>query len=230
MPKLRSTLALALALVSASVAVADDRITVSEVIPLLRGSEAGNVEIGPAPLPGAERVVRAREVRAALEAAGHDVRAIQIPATARVRREAQALDRDGLAELVRPELNRAFFPCTVSEVQAPPRVTLATGEVEVEATGTAPRSSGHAAANVVLRSGGRETRLSLTASVECPAPVVAAGSRVQLVAISGPVRATAPGTAMQAGRVGDEIRVTNSLSRTALRGRVLDATTVEVLP
>lgn len=229
MPKLRQLLVLCLAFATTTLAAADDRVTVAEVLPLLRGSAAGEVDLGPAPLPGGERVVRAREVRSALEAAGHDARGVQIPVSTKIRREAQAMDRSAIVDLVRPELNRAFFPCIVTEVQAPPRITLATGDVVVEATGRAPRTSGHAAASVVLRAGGRDTRLSIVADVECPAPVVSPGGRVQIVAIYGRVRASAPGTAIESGRVGDDIRVTNSLTRTTLRGRVVDANTVEVL-
>ena len=39
----------------------------------------------------------------------------------------------------------------------------------------------------------------------------------------------APGVANQPGRVGDEIRVTNSMSKKSLIGRVLDAQSVEVV-
>jgi flagella basal body P-ring formation protein FlgA len=53
---------------------------------------------------------------------------------------------------------------------------------------------------------------------------------VKLVAIQGPVRVSAPATAHQAGRVGDEVRVTNQVTKKQLRARVIDAQTVEVLP
>jgi flagella basal body P-ring formation protein FlgA len=52
---------------------------------------------------------------------------------------------------------------------------------------------------------------------------------VTVVSVSGPVRVSAPATAHQAGRVGDEVRVTNQVTKKQLRARVLDAQTVEVL-
>jgi flagella basal body P-ring formation protein FlgA len=52
---------------------------------------------------------------------------------------------------------------------------------------------------------------------------------VKLVSVQGPVRVSAPATAHQAGRLGDEISVTNQITKKQLRARVIDAQTVEVL-
>jgi flagella basal body P-ring formation protein FlgA len=59
--------------------------------------------------------------------------------------------------------------------------------------------------------------------------VVAAGDRVRVIAVSGAVKVSAPAQARQAGRVGDDIHVTNELSRQTVTARVIDAQTVEVV-
>ena len=55
------------------------------------------------------------------------------------------------------------------------------------------------------------------------------GAEVRLILNSGAVHVSAPGVAHQAGRVGDEIRVTNSLSKKSLMARVIDANSAEVI-
>jgi flagella basal body P-ring formation protein FlgA len=44
------------------------------------------------------------------------------------------------------------------------------------------------------------------------------------------VKATAPAEARQPGRRGDIIRITNRATGASLRGRIIDAHTVEVMP
>jgi flagella basal body P-ring formation protein FlgA len=62
------------------------------------------------------------------------------------------------------------------------------------------------------------------------APVVNAKDRVRLVVSTGWLSASAPGESLQAGAVGDRIRVTNLLSQKTCLARVLDHQTAEVLP
>jgi len=109
-------------------------------------------------------------------------------------------------------------------------VRIASAAIEARADVTAPRASGRMSAPVTLVAGGRETRLVLSVAVECPAPIVAPGADVHIVAVSGSVRAIAPGTAMQPGRVGDVVRVRNRVTRSQLSARIVDARTVEVIP
>jgi flagella basal body P-ring formation protein FlgA len=59
---------------------------------------------------------------------------------------------------------------------------------------------------------------------------VNAGMQVTALAVVGHVTASAPAEARQPGRVGEVIRITNRATGTALRARVLDARTVEVVP
>ena len=59
--------------------------------------------------------------------------------------------------------------------------------------------------------------------------VMEAGASITLLANHNGIQVRAEGVAMQRGRTGKIIRVRNAKSRKVLRGRVLDATTVEIL-
>ena len=208
------------------VTLAQEQIQLGEVIPALAGTELGQLPIGAAPPPGASRTVRRSEVLAALRRAGRDPRGLAIPRSTRIRREARALDAEALAELSRAAVQQTLAPCTVDDLTVRGDATVAQGP----AVGAAPRRSGAAAVVVVLRAGGREVRVPAQARVSCPAPIIAPGRRVRVVARFGAVEASAPGVARQPGRVGDVIRVQNLQTRSGLRARVIDADTVEVVP
>ena len=227
---MRFFVALLTLLLVPSFALAQEQIQLGEVIPALAGTELGQIPLGAAPPPGASRVVRRSEVLAALRRAGRDVRGLAIPRATRVRREARALDSEGLAELSRGAVRQALAPCTVDALTVRGDASVAQGPLEVEAEGQAPRSSGAAPVVVILRAGGREVRVPAQARVSCPAPVVAPGRRVRVIARFGAVEASAPGVARQPGRVGDVIRIQNLQTRSGLRARVIDADTVEVVP
>ena len=59
--------------------------------------------------------------------------------------------------------------------------------------------------------------------------VMESGATITLVATYNGIQVRAEGVAMQRGRIGKVIRVRNAKSRKVLRGRVLDAATVEIL-
>ncbi len=60
-------------------------------------------------------------------------------------------------------------------------------------------------------------------------PVLKAGAPVTVVSRVNGVEVKVDGIALEAGRVGDLIRVKNTASRKILRGRVLDESTVEIV-
>jgi hypothetical protein len=109
-------------------------------------------------------------------------------------------------------------------------VSVGGGDYEVQTTVTPRRDSGRAPLAITVTQGERSQRISAQAELSCPEPVIQPGMSVKLVAIQGPVRVSASATAHQAGRVGDEVRVTNQVTKKQLRARVIDAQTVEVLP
>ena len=148
----------------------------------------------------------------------------------RARRTTQRLDQRAVERLLRDSVETSLAPCDVTELDFPPSLILPAGDATVASLATAPRASGRITAPLIVTVGDAETRVLVSARVVCPAPVVAAGARVRIVVVIGAVRASAPGIVAQPGRIGDEVRVTNIETRVQLRGRVIDAGTVEVRP
>ena len=148
----------------------------------------------------------------------------------RTHRTTQRLDQRAVERLLRASVETSLAPCDVAELDFPPSLILPAGAATVASLATAPRASGRITAPLIVTVGDAETRVLVSARVVCPAPVVAAGARVRIVVVIGAVRASAPGIVAQPGRIGDEVRVTNVDTRVQLRGRVVDAGTVEVRP
>jgi len=225
-----AALAIASVIVVPSLAAAQDRVTLDEVIPALSGTELGAMTLGAAPPPGSSRVVRRSEVLNALRREGRPTEGFVIPRSTRIHRGARVLNQSQLARLLTPSVAAAFAPCTVSELQLPETATLPTGGIDVRTDANRPSRSGNASAIAVVSSGNRETRIPIRASVTCPAPAIEAGDRVEVVVAIGNVRASARGEARQPGRVGDTINVRiASGNRRAVSALVLNASTVEVI-
>jgi flagella basal body P-ring formation protein FlgA len=211
-------------------AIEAERVTLAMILPVLTGSELGELELGPAPLPGESIVLHASDIKAKLKASGRDARGLAIPKSTRLVRHARSIEAKELDQLVTQALSPRVAPCVVEQLSALTPLTIASGEFELEADPLARKQSGRTSVALTLRQGERVQRMSLQAVLSCPAPVVTPGAQVRLTVVSGAVRVSAPGTATQAGRVGDEIRVTNQLTKKSLRARVIDAHSVEVIP
>ena len=211
------------------IAVESDRVTLGMILPALSGSDLGGIDIGAAPLPGAHSVIRASDIKAKLKENGRDARGLDIPRSVKVVRRARSLEGDKLEEMVRTVLAPQVAPCDVAQLSPLSAVTIGEGDFELEAEPVARKQSGRTQANITLRQGERSQRISAQAVLHCPDPVMLPGNTIRLVAVAGPVRVSAPGTANQPGRVGDEIRVTNQLTKRALKARVIDAQTAEVI-
>lgn len=210
-------------------AVEAERVTLSMLLPALTGSELGSLDLGAAPLPGEHTVIRASDIKAKLKESGHDPRGLAIPKSVRVVRRARSLEARELEDEVRKALSVQVAPCEVIEVSKLPKLTVGEGELTVEAAPMPRKASGRTTFSVDVRQGERNQHISAQAVVACPTPVVMPGSQVRIMVISGAIRVTAPGVVTQPGRVGDEIRVTNQLSKRSLKARVIDAQSVEVV-
>lgn len=211
------------------VEVSGERITLAAILPALAGTELGGLDLGAAPQPGRPMWVRASDVRAALRRQNRDERGLSIPARTRVTRPERILSAEELERLARSALEGVLSPCSVASLAPLEPQTVAAGEVTVTAVAEPPRTSGRVAFQLNVTQSSTTLTQHAQAMVECPAAVVAAGATLRLVATVGAVKVVAPGVAGQAGRVGDEIRVTNSITRKALRARVIDAQSAEVL-
>jgi hypothetical protein len=233
---LRSLCALvALFVLSHGVARADDisveseRVTLAMILPALAGTELGGLDVAPAPLPGESSVIRGSDVKAKLKAGGHDARGLAIPRSTRVTRHKRSLDAGELDALAKAALAPRVAPCNVETLSPLWPMTIAEGEFALEADALPRKQSGRTNVWITVRQGERAQRVSMQAVLSCPEPVILPGATVRLTVNYGAVHVSAPGIAGQAGRVGDEIRVTNQLTRKSMRARVIDAQSVEVL-
>jgi hypothetical protein len=237
LPRVFSTLLLtaSLSLTALSSARAEDlavegeRVQLYALLPALTGTELGDLVIADAPLPGESRVVRASDIKAVLKAQGRDARGLDLPRSVRLVRKARTVGDNELTKRVQEAVAAQVAPCRVQSLSTLPPVSIGSGDYEVQTTLTPRRDSGRAPIAITVKQGERSQRISAQAELICPEPVIQPGMNVTLVAIQGPVRVSAPATAHQAGRVGDEVRVTNQVTKKQLRARVIDAQTVEVL-
>lgn len=209
-------------------ALTQDRVRLSEVLPVLEGTELGILELGTAPPPGGQRMVRRSEIVGALRRAGRSAEGLVIPASTRIRREARTLEAAELRELAEEAVEQALFPCVPTEIHFPQTVRTAAGALSLRAEARRPTRSGSASVQLILEASGRTTRVSLRADVECPPPAVQPGNRVRIEVRYNNVRASAPGEARQSGRVGDTVRVTNLLTRRTVQAEIINSDTVRI--
>ena len=209
--------------------VESERVTLAMILPVLDGTELGALDVAPAPPPGETSVIRSSDVRAKLRESGRDARGLAIPKSVRIVRHKKTLAESEFDELVKAALAPRVAPCDIEQLSKLPELTLARGEFELEAESLTRKASGRTNVSVKLTQGTRVQRISAQAVLVCPEPVVMPGAQVRLVVNAGPVHVSAPGVVNQPGRVGDEVRVTNQLTKKSLKARVLDAQTVEVL-
>lgn len=208
-----------------------DRILLEEVIPSLAGTPLGAVEVAPAPPPGSSTTIHRADVERALSQAGlrESLKAKDIPKSVKVHREAVKLTRDDLLVQTHESLTAAVTPCDLGDVRYPSEVRIPSGPraFRVEFNGL---RSGSVTGAVYIETAGRETRVPVIASLVCPPPEVKPGTQLTAIAQVGPVKASAPAEARQSGRVGEIIRVTNRATGASLRGRIVNAHTVEIVP
>jgi hypothetical protein len=209
---------------------AEDAILLAEVVPALSGTELGMLPVAPAPPAGSARVVYRTDVLAALRASGRSPEGLRIPRSIRIRREARTLDANALRTLVETPLTRALAPCDIDTFEVAAPVTVAQGEITASVEIRRPvGNETNVAGTAILRTRGADRRVPIRAQIRCPEPAVSPGQHVHIVIVVGSVRASAPGEARQAGRVGDTIRVRNRATQAALVAVVRDAETVEVV-
>ncbi|MBX7190572.1 MAG: flagella basal body P-ring formation protein FlgA [Sandaracinaceae bacterium] len=213
-----------------SAASAQDRIRLAEIVPALAGSELGAIDLGPAPPPGASRVMRRAEVLETLARAGRSATGLVIPREVRIARRAVRLSGDEIAARARDAIEEALSPCAVESVAVTSSATLGEGELDVHVNGPARPNDGPTIVMLDLATPGGTTHVPARVEVRCPEAVVTSGAEVTVVVRSGNVRVTATGVSRQSGRVGDEVRVRVEPTGALVTARVIDVATVEVRP
>lgn len=220
---------LGLVLSASAPAAAQERVSLSEIVPVLAGTELGTIDLGPAPAPGAVRVVHRAEIVAALRAAGRNTRGLSIPRTTRIRRESVHLSENEIARRAGDAVSATLSPCEVRSIRVRSDATVAEGEIAFSADGP-ERPSGHQVmVHIVMTSQGRRTRVPAQVEIQCPEPVVRAGGRVRVTIVMGNVHASADGIARQPGRVGDTIRVHIETTHAMVQARIVDSQRVEII-
>lgn len=210
-------------------AVEGETVELAAIIPALLGTELGSMVVADSPLPGESSVLRASDIKAMLKASGTDTRGLSLPRSVRLVRRARTVKDVELTERVRAAVAPQISPCEMISLSTLPPVSLGAGDYEVVTQTNGRRDSGRVQLVIMLKQGPRSQRISAQLELSCPAPVVHPGAIVRLVVVKGAVRVSAPAVAHQPGRVGDEIRITNQITKRQLRARVLDGQTVEVV-
>lgn len=227
--RLAGLLVLALSLATAAPVLAQDRVTLGEIVPALAGSELGALGVAPAPPPGGVRVVSRAEVLRALSEAGRSAEGLDIPRSTRVRREGEHLDAEALTRLATPAVEGAMAPCELGDLSVRGEIDLPAGERTVEVDRPARLDSGSIAFTVRIEVGSYAGRVTGQAVLRCPEPVVTPGTGVTARVAVGSVRVSARGVCREAGRVGDVIRVRIEDTGGLVEARVVDGSTVEVV-
>jgi hypothetical protein len=223
-------LVIALCLLSLpSLSWAEDQVLLQEVLPALQGSELGRVVVAPAPPPGATLVVHGSDIRRALRSVGASTKGLTIPASTPVQRKLVRLSPAALTDEASALIEEAAAPCAVQSAQVTAEARITDGERSLRVELPATLRSGHVGGSLVIDNAGRQTRVPLSATLQCPEPTMNAGQEIVLAVVIGQVMASAPGEAKQAGRVGDVIRVVNRATGAALRARIRDAQTAEIV-
>ena len=140
------------------------------------------------------------------------------------------LSQRELEALVHAPLSEQLHPCELSQVKVYGGARVPRGPLSVSLPRRPALRSGPTSLIVLLQGKGAGLRLPVSAEIQCPAPAVQAGERVQLEVRRGAVRVTAPGRALQTGHVGEVVQVENTATRGRLSGRVTADNRVEVLP
>lgn len=140
------------------------------------------------------------------------------------------LSQQEVEALVHAPLSEQLHPCELGQVKVYGGARVPRGPLAVSLPRRPALRSGPTSLIVHLQGEGAGLRLPVSAELECPAPAVQAGDRVQLEVRRGAVRVTAPGRALQTGHVGEVVQVENTATRGRLSGRVMADHRIEVLP
>lgn len=207
-----------------------DEVRLGELLPELRGTAVGDVTLGEAPAAGEQRWLSRRKVLQAVRKAGLSVDGLVLPPRLRVSRKARVLAKEEVNGLVQGPIEAAMAPCEVTEVRAQTPLRVGEGPVQAEVPSRAGLRDGRMSVIVLVRSSFATARVPVMIQLNCPPPAVHSGDRVRLETHVASVRATAPGKALQTGRVGEFVQVENVATGTRLRGQVAGPQRVVVMP
>lgn len=176
------------------------------------------LDFGPAPAPGASRVVTRSEVESRLRRLGHDPGSLAIQDSVRLVTQGREVPPEDVAREASSVIRSVLPPgITLLGVEPAPRAVL----VPVGASLTSallpqfPRRAGRVRVTITVEfvdDGKVAARVPLSASVqvseEAARPDVAKGTTIRLLLTRGAVTITAPGVLLADANVGDTVRAT----------------------
>ncbi len=200
-------------------------------------SRLERVEVGPAPLPGASRKINIGQVQVRMRQHKLDptVFSFQGPAEVSVIAVAERVAASGIEQAavlaVCADASNALDAQAVRVIRFdyPQGLTVPPGPVALEASVVPPGADAALVrADVRIVVGGSTVRtVPVWMEITAP-PAVLRGDAVLLVAAGPGVCVTAPAAALEDGRLGQRIRVKNTISGAIVTGRVMDPNTVHV--
>lgn len=213
------------------------RLQLKDVADVANGDLA-EVDLGPAPPPGASRVFVREDVLRDLQSQGIDPRAVKLPARVRVASAARRFAPNELAEMVRQPLLAALPPAvkldslTIARgVVASPKISV--GEVRVPKLQRRAGSTTVTAMVDLMHDDQVATRLPLTlklaVSEQAAAALVTRGSRVELVIARGTAKISASAIALDDAELGQIASFKVSSTQKVLRARVESRTEAVVV-
>lgn len=204
-------------------AVAAEPVQLGELLTELRGTAAATEPVADAPGPGQVGYVTRRQVRAALKRAGIAPESLALPKRFRVSRKPHTLEADEVKALLWTPVSEVLAPCELLALTVQGRVTVGASPPQVEVTPPHNLRDGVMSLLVTVDSGDQRARVPVGLRLRCPPPVIKSGQWVQLETTTAHVRVTAPGKALQSGRVGEWVMVENTATGARLRGQVKSA-------
>jgi hypothetical protein len=200
--------------------------------------EFAEVDLGPAPPPGASRLFARDDLARELRSQGLDPKNVKLPAVIRVQSAARRFSPTELAELVRPQLLASLSSgVTLRELKVAralllsPHVTV--GEVRVPKLARRPGPATITAMVDLLHDGEIVTRLPLTLTLEvsqqAALPLIEKGARVDLTIARGAARISASAVALEAAERGEIASFKVSTTLKVLRARVETSTRAVVV-
>ena len=120
---------------------------------------------------------------------------------------------------------------SMTDIRAEEAITPANARVEERAVDTLPETTLTDFVRLDGRVAGRYIRKDtvITPAVLAMPLVMRAGNAVELIYDANGIMVRAEGVALESGRIGYEVRVRNVRSGKILRGRVIDAATVQII-
>ncbi len=236
-----SAFALALVL-AASLGVADDARIVSrsrlKLADLVHAEgDLGAVDLGPAPPPGASRLVARAEIEEHVRAAGLDPKRVKLPPSIRVTGASMRFSPEKLAKAATPAIEKAL-PAGVTLTRVDPSNELVTHPgttVRSASVPKLPRQKGPSLSSAMLElvtDDGLVTKVPVAISVEISEAAAHAdvprGGRLEVIYERGSIKIATTGVALADADVGETTQMSLVATGRIVRAKVLTRERAEI--